>query len=252
MENNTDYEIDIDLREAFKYIKSKIWITILSGLIFAFIAGIVTTYMIQPIYTSTAKLFIVSKQPTLTSLEDLQFGTQFVQDYMVLVKTRPVVEQVIKNLELDMSYAEVLSMITLTNPTDTRVLSITANNQDPVLAKKIADEFAKESKCQIAKIMDVEEATIVEEGIIQPYPSSPNKKKYVVLAGLLGMVMATMIIILRYILDDTIKSAEDIERYLGLDTLGFIPMESRAFFGLKFHGIKRNKKEVRGDNHDKD
>lgn len=228
MENITNDEIEIDLRDLFYLIRARIWIILLSGIIVASAAGLISSFLLTPIYTSTTKLYILSKSTTLSSLADLQIGTQLTQDYMVLVKSRPVVTKVIENLEMNMSYEEMIDIITVSNPSNTRILEITANYPDPYLAKEIVDEFATVSVTQIATIMDAEEPTIVEEGYMQPYPSSPNKKMNVLIGGLLGIFIAGGIIVLLYLLDDTIKDADDVEKYLGLNTLALIPIESGA------------------------
>jgi capsular polysaccharide biosynthesis protein len=228
METITNDEMEIDLRELFYLIKSRIWIILLSGIIVASAAGLISSFLITPIYTSTTKLYILSKSTTLSSLADLQIGTQLTQDYMVLVKSRPVVTKVIENLEMNMTYEEMVGIISVSNPSNTRILEITANYPDPYLAKQIVDEFAVVSATQIATIMDAEEPTIVEEGYMQPYPSSPNKKLNIIIGGMLGMFLAGGIILLIYILDDTVKDSDDVEKYLGLTTLALIPIESGA------------------------
>ena len=241
MDNNTNDEIEIDLKDLFYLIKSRIWIILLAGIITASAAGLVSSFMLTPIYTSTTKLYILNKATTLTSLTDLQIGTQLTQDYMVLVKSRPVVTQVISNLDLDMTYEAMIEFITITNPADTRILEITADYPDPYLAKRIVDEFAKVSSAQIAKIMDGKEPTIVEEGYMQPFPSSPNTKKNIIIGGVLGILLVGGIIVLLYILDDTIKDSDDVEKYLGLNTLGLIPIESGAAKITKLDKKKRKK-----------
>lgn len=228
MQNYNNDEIEIDLRDLFYLIKSKIWIILLSGIIMASAAGLISSFMITPIYTSTTKLYILSKSTTLSSLADLQIGTQLTQDYMVLVKSRPVVTQVIENLGLNMTYEEMEEIVTVSNPSNTRILAITVDYPDPFLAKEIADEFATVSATQIAEIMDAEKPTIVEEGYMQPYPSSPNTKKNIIIGGVVGIFLASGMIILLHLLDDTIKSSEDVEKYLGITTLALIPIESGA------------------------
>ena len=103
MENYNTDEVEIDLRDLFYLIKSRIWIILLSGVIFAAAAGMISSFLITPIYTSTTKLYILSKTTTLSSLADLQIGSQLTQDYMVLVKSRPVVTQDVETLELNMT-----------------------------------------------------------------------------------------------------------------------------------------------------
>ncbi|BCJ97352.1 YveK family protein [Anaerocolumna chitinilytica] len=249
MEQNTNDEIEIDLLELFHLIRARIWIIILSGILTAVCAGLISSFLLTPIYTSTTKLYILNKSTSLTSLalQDLQLGTQLTQDYMVLVKSRPVVTQVIDNLELNMTYEDMLNVITIDNPANTRILEITADYPDPYLAKRIVDEFATVSTTRIAKIMDTSQPTVVEEGYLQPNPSSPNIKKNTIIGALIGILLSGGIIVVLYLLDDTIKDSEDIEKYLGLHTLGLIPIETGAQKQMELDKRKRRRQLKKGN-----
>ncbi|MHB8130882.1 MAG: YveK family protein [Mobilitalea sp.] len=244
MEKNTNEEIEIDLIDLFYLIRSRLWIIILSSIILASSVGLVSSFLITPIYSSKTQLYILTKTTSLTSLADIQMGTQLTQDYMVLVKSRPVVTQVIDNLELDMTYEEMVEIISISNPSNTRILEITAEYPDAFLAKNIVDEFATVSANRIATIMDSEEPTIVEEGYVSPTPASPNTKKNIIIGGLIGAFLAAGIIIVLHLMDDTIKTAEDVEKYLGLSTLGLIPIESGAAKDTELEK-KRRKKQMK-------
>lgn len=241
MEKNTNDEIEIDLLDLFYLIKSKLVIILLSGIIVASAAGLVSSFLITPLYTSKTQLYILSKSTSITSLADIQLGTQLTQDYMVLVKSRPVVTKVINDLGLDMTYEQMVSILTISNQSNTRILEIEVTYPDAYLAKQIVDDFARVSAERIAKIMDVEEPTIVEEGFMQPHPSSPNVKKYIVIGGLVGIFISMGIIVVIYLMDDTIKDADDVEKYLNLTTIGLIPIESG---GLKQIQIDRKKRKA--------
>ena len=226
MEKYANEEVEIDLKELFYLIKSRLWIIILSGAIMAMAVGLYSKFMITPIYTSKTQLYILSKSTSITSLADIQIGTQLTQDYMVLIKSRPVVNQVIENLYINTTYEELVGGISVANPVNTRILEIRVNYPNPYLAKRIADEFAKVSTEQIAKIMSTEKPTIVDEGIVPTAPSNPNVIKNAFIGGMLGAIIAGAIIIVLNMMDDTIKGSDDVERYLNLSTLGLIPMEN--------------------------
>lgn len=224
MENNTKDEVEIDLLEIFFLLKKKLWIILIAGCIFAGATGIFTKYMIQPMYSSTAKLYILTSSTSITSFADIQVGTSLTKDYIQLVQSRPVVEKVIENLNLKRSYKELLKQMSFSNPSDTRILVLTAEDPDPVLAKDIVDQFVEVAKGSISSIMKTDEPSIVELGHIEEKPVSPNFMKNVLIGGLVGIFVAAAIILVRYMIDDTVKTSEDIEKYLGLNTLTAIPL----------------------------
>ena len=123
-------------------------------------------------------------------------------------------QDVVDELNLDMDYKALKGCITVDNPTDTRILSITATSTDPEMAKKIADTLAKTSSDFIGDKM---------EGEVPTVKTSPNTKKNVMVGALAGFVLSAGVIILLTLMDDTIKSEDDIEKYLGLTTLATIP-----------------------------
>lgn len=244
MEKNVNDEIEIDLLELLYLLKTRLWIILLTMVIFASGTGLVSNFLITPMYQSTAKLYILTKSTSITSLADIQLGTQLTQDYMILIKSRPVVTQVIDNLELDMTYEQLVDIITISNVSNTRILEIQAEYPDAYMAKRIVDEFAQVSRTQIAKIMDTAEPTIVEDGYASPDPSSPNIKKNVLIAAIIGAVLSGGIIIVLHLMDDTLKTSEDVEKYLGLTTLGLIPIEHNQTKGGNQKKKQRQKKAL--------
>jgi capsular polysaccharide biosynthesis protein len=228
MEKNYNDEMEIDLRDLLYLLRTRLWIILLAAVIFAGGAGLVSSFLITPMYQSTAKLYILTKSTSITSLADIQLGSQLTQDYMVLVKSRPVVTKIIENLELDMGYEALVNIITISNPGNTRILEIRAEYPDAYMAKRIVDEFAQVSRTQIAKIMDTAEPSVVEDGHVSSNPSSPNIKMNILIAGMAGAFLAAGVILVLYMMDDTIKTSEDVEKYLGLTTLGLIPIELNA------------------------
>lgn len=222
--NNND-EIEIDLRQLLSIIWNKIIIIILVGIIFAISAFLATKMLIAPVYQSTTKLYVLNRANNgTTTLTDLQTSTQLTKDYKILVTSTPVTQAVIKQLKLNMSPGELAGSISVSTPADTRVLQITVSNTDPYKAKEIADAVADISSDSICEVMQIEKVNVIEEGNVPTVPISPNPKKNAMLGGLFGVVMTCIIVLLKSLLNDTIKSSEDIERYLGLSTLAMIPL----------------------------
>ena len=241
MEKQTNDEIEIDLIEVFHVLRAKLWIIVLAGFITAAAAYLVSSLFMTPIYTSKSQLYIVSKSNTLMSLADLQLGSQLTQDYLVLVKSRPVVTQVIDNLGLDMTYEEMADIVTVSNPSNTRILELEVDYPDAAMAKVIVDEVARVSSIQIAQIMDAEAPSIVEEGFVQSTPTSPNKLKNTMIGGFAGLFFSIAILIVLYILNDRIKDEADVERHLGITILGLIPIETDGTNQSRRDRIKRRR-----------
>lgn len=211
-ELENDDEIEIDLRELFLALKKKIVWILLTAIVFAGASGLITKFAMTPIYSSTAQLYVVSK------------GTQLTQDYMVIVKTRPVLEQVIADLKLDMDYKELEKKITVENPSDTRIMQITITDKDAALAQSITQDLAEVTAKTVAEKMDVKSPTIIEKAYKADKPDSPSLKKNVLIGAVLGFILMAAAIVIQYLMNDTILKEEDIEKYLGIITLAQLPL----------------------------
>lgn len=228
-------EINIDLTELFLAVWSKIHLVILAGIFMALLAFVGTNVFITPMYSSTTKMYVMTKQDSSAGVtySDIQTGTQLTKDYMELVKSRPVLEQVIAVLNLDMEAEELEKSIIAETPVDTRILTIIVENKDPKMAKEIADALRESVSIQITEIMDADSVNTFEEGNLPTEPSSPSLIKNMAIGGVLGIFIALGIIVLIFILDDTIKTPDDVEHYLGLNVLTSIPIQE---------GVKKSKK----------
>ena len=218
-----DDEIEIDLLELFYALRHRWWAILLALVIGAGAAGVYTKKLIAPHYQSTSVVYVLSKETTLASLADLQIGSQLTKDYSVIIKSRPVLQEVIDKQNLDLTTDELGEMITIDNPKDTRILSITVEDIEPMRAKAIVDEVTKSASNYIGDIMEMVPPKVIEDGIVAVKPSSPSVKKNAAVGGLGLAVLVCGLICLKTVLDDTIKSEEDIEKYLGLSVLAVIP-----------------------------
>ncbi|RHR05245.1 polysaccharide export protein [Clostridium sp. AF20-17LB] len=218
-----DDEIEIDLLELFYALRHRWWAILLALVIGAGAAGVYTKKLIAPHYQSTSMVYVLSKETTLASLADLQIGSQLTKDYSVIIKSRPVLQEVIDKQNLDLTTDGLGEMITIDNPKDTRILSITVEDIEPMRAKAIVDEVTKSASNYIGDIMEMVPPKVIEDGVVAVKPSSPSVKKNAAVGGLGLAVLVCGLICLKTVLDDTIKSEEDIEKYLGLSVLAVIP-----------------------------
>lgn len=217
-------EIEIDLKEIFFLLVSKIWIIIAATLVCGIGALVFTKAFITPLYSSTSSIVVLSKSTSLTSLADIQLSSQLTSDYEILINSRRVLEQVIDNMDLDMTYEELRSITTVTNESDSRVLSITVTHEDRKLAMEIVNEIATVSCDKIAELMATTPPNIVDKGVLAERKTSPSTTKNTMVGAMAGFALSVIIIIVIYLMNDSIRTAEDIEKYLGLNTLGTIPL----------------------------
>lgn len=237
-----DDEVEIDLVELFYALKKHVLVILAALIAGAVIVGAYTKLLVTPIYSSTSTMLILTKETTLASLADLQIGSQLTSDYSVLITSRPVLQDVIDNLGLDMEYDELEENISINNPADTRILEITVNDSDPEMAKSIVDELSTVASEFIGDQMEVVPPKIIEEGEVPTEKTSPSTVKNVLIGALAGFVIAAGIVVVMTVMDDTIKTEDDIERYLGLPTLASVP-DRKDYLSGKANSEKKNKKK---------
>jgi capsular polysaccharide biosynthesis protein len=228
MLNNDNEEISIDLKEIMLILTSKLWLIILIGIIGGVAGGLISGYLVIPKYTSSAKVYVINRQDeNKITYSDLQTGEQLTKDYMILIKSRPITEKVISLLQLPLSNDELSSIIEVNTPSDTRFLSIKVTYPDAETAKNIVDTIVQVSVDAMINVMEIDKVNIFEQGNLPQEPSSPNIKIYIIIGVIMGLLLPSLILTTRYLLNDTIKSQEDIEKFLGLTLLGIIPYEER-------------------------
>ena len=237
--NNND-EIEIDLGEVFHLVISKLGVIILSGILLGVLSIIGTMLFITPKYESTTKIMVLNKQDnnTLTSA-DMQTSTQLTKDYAELIQSRTVLEGVIAQLNLDMTYKEMLNKVSVETSSDSRIVSIIVTDEDPYTASEIANAVRDMAAEHIQSVMDIEAVNVVDTANIPNEKASPSLAKNGVIGGLLGVIIAMAAVIIIYLTNDTIKVEEDVERYLGLSVLGSIPFSEKESRSKKKKSRKR-------------
>ncbi len=221
-------EIEIDLLELLYVLRRRILIILLSTFLAAGIFGAYSAFLATPIYESTSRLYILTQSTSLTSLTDIQVGTSLTQDYKELITSRSILEQVSKNLGLNVTYEALLQRVTISNPANTRIIGISVQDVDPDRAKAIADELANVSRDNISSIMSTDAPSVYEYGYVTNRPVSPNILRNIVIGALLGAFLSIAFVSVLYIMDDTVKTSEDVEKYLSLNTMASIPLRDSA------------------------
>ncbi len=216
---------EIDLLAIMQLLLHHIWILIAAFVVGALIAGVGTKFFITPQYESFSQIYIFSKSTSVASFTDLQLSTQLTEDFRLLGTTRPVIEEVINQLNLDTDYDALVSSVSITNPADTHYLKIVVTNPDPELAADVCNTLSNVLRDRIAEVMNTDRPSTVEPAVVSDTPSSPNLRKNVAVGGLICLLLAVAVLLVQYFLDDTIKDSDDVERYLKLNTIASIPLE---------------------------
>lgn len=238
---NADHESEIDLLDLAYELLEKLHYIIFFIMVGAVIANAYSYFCIKPTYQTTAKLYIVSaSSDSVVDLTDLNIGTSLTKDYEELILSYPVLEQVIDELDLKMDYNQLGTMIAISNPADTRILNLTVTSTDPKMAKDIANKLAEVSTSYLPKTMNTDEPNIAQKAKLPEHKFGPSYSKYTMMGALLGAILCCAYFVVLYMMDDTIHSAEDLEKYFDLVPLAVVP-ESELFAEKEYKNKKSKK-----------
>ena len=224
--NKRNDETEIDLKELFFVLLDKWLIILLCGLIGALGAFGYTKFMVTPVYQSTTAIYMINKQDTSSvTYSDLQLSAVLTKDYIELSKDRTVLEQVIQELDLPMSYEQLRGLVSVTSAEETRVIYISVRHPDPYQAMAITEKVQEVAAKHIMEVTNTEAVNVAVKANLPTSPIGYNTKRNTVMGGLIGIILVAGIVIVQYLLNDKIGSPDDIEHYLGLSTLGSIPLD---------------------------
>lgn len=218
-------EIEIDLKELFLVLLNKWHLILSSGLLCALIGLVCAMFVIPEKFESKTSIYIYNQQTENVTYTDLQTGSTLTKDYEVLVKGRTVLESAVEKLGLDLTYEEINDMVSVNVPASTRIVEISVQTTDPYLSRDIADAVREISSKNIAEVMGVDAVNVVEKANLPEEKCSPSVTKFILIGGMLGVVLACGVAVVMFLLNDTIRTQDDVEKYLGLSTLGVIPMD---------------------------
>lgn len=235
--NNDKEEDTIDLGAIFNLLLARIGWIILMGVLVGIVAFVITKFVIVPKYTTSTQILVINENKNAAdsagnavNFSNIQSSTYLAKDYVYMITSKPVMQQVISELGLqDISYSDLASQISVTTPDDTRILIISVTDENPVKAKQIADSVRENSIEHIQSVIGTDTVRSIDGDIGAVVPtsqSSPNVKRDTILGVLLGIIIACAIIILRYILDDSIKTEEDVHNRIGLSVLVNMPFKN--------------------------
>lgn len=216
-------ETEIDLLEVFFTLLHSYKALIMAFLIGATIMALFHTYLVTPTYEASTELYITSTD-SMISLQDLQIGTALTDDYQAIIKSRGVLNQVISDLQLDTDYEGLSELIKVSNPSGTHIIHTSVTTDDLALSRDIANDLLNVCIDRIYQIVGTSEPTIIDYSEAAAVKEvTPGILKYMAIGGLVGMLLVAVVVIMRMLMDTTIKSDDDVEKYLQLPVLAAVP-----------------------------
>lgn len=219
--------LEIDLLELISVLFRKWWLIAMAAIMGAAVMMAVTIFLISPKYESNTILYILNTSTNATSMADLQIGTELTEDFTVIATSKPVIDgaiEIIKEQEgITFTRKDILGMLDVTNENGTRILEIKATSTNPEYACIVANAVAEETATRMAEIMKSDPPTTVERAEVAQEPVSPSLMKNTILGFLIGAMLVCGVLVVQYILNDTIKTEEQVAKYLDVPTLAVIP-----------------------------
>ena len=216
-------DMEIDLLEIFYLLRSKWKSIFLAMLLGALIFGAYHTFMIKPSYQADASIYITNNDSVIT-FSDLQLSAALTDDYANIIKSRTVLNRVIEELDLNLNYKQLSELVTVDNPDSTHIVDIKVTCDDPELSRNITNALLNISVSQIYQIIGSSEPTVIDYSVAEAVQDvTPGLKKYLAIGGLLGAFVVCAIYVLRMLMDNTMKTEDDIDKYLHLPVLAAVP-----------------------------
>lgn len=229
-------EMEIDLLSLFFYLIQK-WKILLLGAIIGGILAEGMTLLKTPMYQSTSTLYMLSKTTSITSMADLQLGSELSSDFTIIASSKPVVDAAVESLKEDknitLTRGQIQNMLSVANKEDTRMLSITVTSDDPELSYEVADAVTTAAVAQMAAITQTDPTTIVEHPEVASDAMDNGMRKNLAVGILAGLVLVAAIYVILYMMNDRIQTEEDIQTYLDATVLGVIPVDKELAYYSK-------------------
>ncbi|HEO3922197.1 TPA: Wzz/FepE/Etk N-terminal domain-containing protein [Streptococcus agalactiae] len=215
-------EVEINIFNLFKKLWKKKFLITFVAIAFATAGLFYSLFIVTPQYTSSTRIYVINPNNSITA-QDLQAGSFLANDYKEIITSTDVLEKVISSEKLNYPSSQLLQKITVSILKDTRVISISVEDANPKMSQKLANSVREAAVSKIKAVTQVEDITTLEKGNLPKAPSSPNIKKNVLIGFIVGAGLSTIVLVIMGILDDRVNTEEDIEKVLGLTSLGIVP-----------------------------
>lgn len=217
---------EMTLEDIFKALKKR-WLLIVSVTLMFLMGGSVFVLFFGPVpqYQSSTTVLVdyrASETEALTQ-NDINLSQKLVQTYTEIIKSLTILNPVIEEMDLSLTPNELLKKIAVSQVNETEIIKISVTDEDPILARDIANTLAQTFSEEISHIMKVDSTSVLDEAVLPTTPLAQNKVTKIAIAGILGMMVSVGLVFLFEYLDRSIKTADETEHLLGVPVLGVIP-----------------------------
>lgn len=225
-------EETIDLREYFYIIKKRAWVIALITVLAMITSGIISFFVLSPVYEANTTLIVNTEQSKETNNmitgDQLNVTQKLTLTYGEIIKSRAVLDSVIKKLDLNMEYNELEKAINVSPVKDTQIMSVTVQDTNPKRARDIANAIPNVFTKEVKRITKANSVEVIDKAIVPENPMKPNKVMNILIAAVLGIMIGLFIVFILEYMDNKIKTPQDIEKYINLPILGVIPNENMS------------------------
>lgn len=215
----------IDLKKMLTTIKQNKW-WLIGTIVFSLsMVGIYLWLIATPIYQSSTQILINQTEEKNSTLQqqNVQTNLDLINTYNVIIKSPRILDEVKEELKNAYSEMELNESIQVSSAANSQIIDIKVENSNQQATVDIANTTARVFQKEIVSIMKINNVTILSTAKLDKNnkPISPNKTMLMIVAFIGGGVIGFVLIILRSLLDRTIKGKEDIE-LLGITVLGSV------------------------------
>lgn len=218
-------EYSISVMEMLTLVKRHLIMILAAGLIGGFLTFTVCSLFVAPVYKASAKMIVnsrVEQSGTVTN-DQITSSQKLVDTYAIIIRSQTVLNPVIENLDLPISYAKLQKMVSVSSVNGTQVMQIAVEGTDSEMALRIVEEIVQICPATIMDALEAGSVKVIEEAYLQPAPVAPNTNLLTLLAAFLCVFAAVAVLVVRFVMDNTYKSDEDLRDDLGFPVLGVIP-----------------------------
>lgn len=236
-----DGEIEIDLKRLINAVLGKAWLISLVSVFCAVVSFAYTLYFVTPLYQSSAMFYVnntdisVGGAKLTLNAADISASRGLVDTYIVILNTRETMLDVVDYADVELSYSQIMGMVSAAAVDETEVFRVTVTSSDPEQAEEIANAIAYILPKRISSIVEGSSAKVVDAAVVPSAPSSPNYTKNTILGFLVGCVVMAGLVIARELMNIAIRGAEDIAQSCKYPLLASVPdMESQMKGGYYY------------------